>query len=120
MNTPASDKPCTDPAVWSTLCVLTTTVASAQEAAELARALVRQQAAACVQVEAITSHYVWEGELHATPEWRLVCKTLPDALERLQALLRASHSYSVPQITVRTEHCLPDYAHWLRAQVLAA
>src|SRR5256885_12077796 len=67
---------------WSTLCVVATTVPSAEEAAHLARSLVQQQAAACVQVEPITSHYVWEGEMHATPEWRLVCKTLPDVLER--------------------------------------
>lgn len=102
---------------WSTLCVVATTVPSAEEAAELARSLVRQQAAACVQVEAITSHYVWEGELHATPEWRLVCKTLPDVLQRLTGLLRALHSYSVPQITMRTERCQADYGDWLRAQV---
>ena len=90
---------------------------SAEEAAHLARSLVQQQAAACVQVEAITSHYVWEGEMHATPEWRLVCKTLPDVLERLARLLRAGHSYSVPQITMRTERCMADYAQWLRSQV---
>lgn len=105
------------PSPWSTLCVVATTVPSAEEAAELARSLVRQQAAACVQVEAITSHYVWEGELQATPEWRLVCKTLPDGLQRLADLLRAQHSYSVPQITMRTERCQADYADWLRAQV---
>lgn len=102
---------------WSTLCVVATTVPSAEEAGHLARSLVQQQAAACVQVEPITSHYVWEGEMHATPEWRLVCKTLPDVLERLTRLLRAGHSYSVPQITMRTERCMADYAQWLRSQV---
>lgn len=106
-------------APWSTLCVVATTVPSAEEAAGLARSLVQQQAAACVQVEAITSHYVWEGELHATPEWRLVCKTLPDVLGRLAGLIRAGHSYSVPQITMRTERCMTDYAQWLRSQVSA-
>lgn len=35
---------------WSTLCVVATTVPSAEEAAHLARSLVQQQAAACVQV----------------------------------------------------------------------
>ncbi|MDR0226168.1 MAG: divalent-cation tolerance protein CutA [Burkholderiaceae bacterium] len=102
---------------WSTLCVVATTVPSAEQAAALARSLVLEQVAACVQVEPITSHYAWEGELHATPEWRLVCKTLPDVLQRLTDVLRARHSYSVPQITMRTERCLADYAAWLRAQV---
>ena len=104
---------------WSTLCVVATTVPSAEEAAHLARSLVQQQAAACVQVEAITSHYVWEGELHATPEWRLVCKTLPEVLTRLTGLLRKQHGYEVPQITMRTELCLSDYGKWLKQQLQA-
>src|SRR5256885_12169391 len=70
-----------------------------------------------VQTCALPIYYVWEGEMHATPEWRLVCKTLPDVLERLARLLRAGHSYSVPQITMRTERCMADYAQWLRSQV---
>jgi len=40
-----------------------------------------------------------------------------DVLERLARLLRAGHSYSVPQITMRTERCMADYAQWLRSQV---
>ena len=97
--------------------VATTTVDSPEAAQRLAQAAVQARLAACVQVEAITSHYVWDGEMHATPEWRLVCKTLPDVLERLARLLRAEHSYSVPQITMRTERCMADYAQWLRSQV---
>ena len=99
------------------IAVVTTTVGDAAAAHRLARGAVQARLAACVQVEAITSHYVWDGEMHATPEWRLVCKTLPDVLERLARLLRAGHSYSVPQITMRTERCMADYAQWLRSQV---
>ena len=102
---------------WATLCVVATTVASAEEAEDLARALVAGRAAACVQCERIVSYYEWDGVLQTTPEWRLVCKTLPGALNRLTALLREHHSYEVPQITMRTERCLPDYAQWLQAQV---
>ena len=50
-------------------------------------------------------------------EWRLICKTLPEALPRLTALLRSHHSYEVPQITMRTERCLNDYAKWIKQQV---
>ncbi|MEX8191515.1 divalent-cation tolerance protein CutA [Comamonas guangdongensis] len=104
---------------WATLCVVTTTVAHAAEAEDLARALVTAQVAACVQTERITSYYEWDGVLQATPEWRLVCKTLPDVLPRLTQLLREQHSYEVPQISVSTERCLADYAQWLKKQVHA-
>ena len=104
---------------WMTLCVVTTTVAHAAEADDLARALVAAKVAACVQTESITSYYEWDGVLKATPEWRLVCKTLPEALQRLTKLMRDQHSYEVPQITMRTERCLSDYAKWLKQQVQA-
>lgn len=104
---------------WATLCVVATTVASAEEAEDMARALVAAKAAACVQCERIVSYYEWDGVLQSTPEWRLICKTLPEVLNRLTALIREHHSYEVPQITMRTERCLPNYAQWLHAQVRA-
>ena len=42
---------------------------------------------------------------------------LVEALARLTQLLRSHHSYEVPQITMRTERCLNDYAKWLKQQV---
>ena len=91
----------------------------AAQADDLARVLVAAKVAACVQSESITSYYEWDGVLQTTPEWRLVCKTLPDALPRLTELLRKQHGYEVPQITMRTERCLGDYAQWLKQQVHA-
>lgn len=104
---------------WWTLCVVATTVDSETAARELARLLVLEQVAACVQVQAVTSHYVWEGQLKESSEWRLVCKTLPDVLGRLSTVLRSNHPYEVAQITMRTERCLGDYADWLKKQVRA-
>ena len=102
---------------WATLCVVTTTVGHSAEAEDMARALVAAKAAACVQTERITSYYEWDGVLQTAPEWRLICKTQPEALPRLTQLLRSHHSYEVPQITMRTERCLNDYAKWLKQQV---
>lgn len=105
---------------WATLCVVSTTVGHSADAEDMARALVAAKAAACVQTERITSYYEWDGVLESTPEWRLICKTLPEVLPRLTQLLRSHHSYEVPQITMRTELCLNDYAKWLRQQVSVA
>ena len=57
---------------------LSTTVGSEDDALRLARLLVAQRLAACVQVEAIhRSVYRWEGEVAEEPEWRLTAKTVP-------------------------------------------
>ena len=99
---------------WTTVCVVTTTVASAQDARRLSLSLVQSRHAACAQTEAITSHYAWQQAVKEDSEWRVVFKTLPDALPRFVQRLRAEHPYEVPQLLVRTEQCLSDYAQWMR------
>ncbi len=42
--------------------VVQTTVATAEDAAALARHLVQKRVAACVQVWPVTSTYTWKGE----------------------------------------------------------
>lgn len=102
---------------WITIAILTTTVASVQEAQQLARSMVQARLAACAQVEPVTSHYHWQDAVQEAPEWRIAFKTLPDALVPLEQRLRAEHPYQVPQMLVRTECCLEDYAQWVRASV---
>ena len=102
---------------WCTLCVVSTTVGSETAATQLARLLVTEKVAGCVQVQAITSHFIWQDQVQESAEWRLICKTLPDVLARLSGLLRSHHDYEVPQITMRTERCLQDYSDWLKQQV---
>lgn len=97
-------------------CVVLTTTASADEAATLARLLVEQQWAACVQRYPITSTYWWDGAVQEETETLLLIKTERSRYEGVEAFIRAHHSYSVPEIL-----CLPvtagaaDYLDWLRA-----
>ncbi len=99
------------------IAVVTTTVASADDARRLASGAVQARLAACVQVETIASHYVWQGAQHEDAEWRLVCKTLPAAAGALRDWLRAQHPYQVPQLLTCTEQAEADYAQWLAQQV---
>ncbi|MET1115739.1 MAG: divalent-cation tolerance protein CutA [Comamonas sp.] len=99
---------------WVALCVVTTTVASAEDARQLAITMLQARLAACVQTEPITSHYFWQQALREENEWRVVFKTLPDTLPQLMQRLRAAHPYEVPQLLVRTEQCLGDYTQWVR------
>ncbi|HET6633623.1 MAG TPA: divalent-cation tolerance protein CutA [Streptomyces sp.] len=76
-----------------------TTVDSAEEAERLARGLVEQRLAACVQVGGpVTSYYRWEGAVQADREWQLLCKTRADRYPALEAHLRREHPYDVPEI----------------------
>lgn len=99
-----------------TLSAVTTTVGTAEDARRLAQAVLAQRLAACVQIEAISSHYRWEGALHEDGEWRLVCKTVPQAVDGLFALLQAQHPYTLPQLVVQPLQASAAYADWVRQE----
>ena len=98
------------------LSAVTTTVGTAEDARRLAQAVLAQRLAACVQIEAISSHYRWQGALHEDAEWHLVCKTVPQAVDGLCALLQAQHPYTLPQLVVQPLQASAAYADWVRQE----
>lgn len=99
---------------------VTTTVGTVEDAKRLARAVVEQRLAACVQVEPITaSFYRWEGQLCEEPEVRLAIKTLPRVKDALERLFAQAHPYELPQFLCTTEQGSAAYADWVRGEVAA-
>jgi periplasmic divalent cation tolerance protein len=97
---------------------VTTTVASRADAQALARRILEQRLAACVQVEeGLQSFYRWEGRLCEEPEVRLTIKTLPECAQALQALFAQVHPYELPQFLALTMRASPAYAEWARGEV---
>jgi periplasmic divalent cation tolerance protein len=106
------------PSIPRSILSVTTTVASAEDARQLAEALVEHRLAACVQVESgLVSHYRWEGTDCAEPEWRLTIKTLPDCLVALEAFLAQHHPYDLPQLLSQPMTASPRYADWIASLV---
>jgi periplasmic divalent cation tolerance protein len=94
--------------------ILVTTIDSAEKARALARAVLAERLAACVQVTAIASHYVWKGETCEADEYQLQMKHRAEDSTELAALVRRLHSYETPEIlridAIETD---PDYAVWV-------
>lgn len=75
------------------------TCGSEEEAKRIARALVEQRLAACVNVVSpVRSVYRWKGAIEEAEEWLLLIKTRRDLFEKLEERLRALHSYDTPEI----------------------
>ena len=102
---------------FESIAIITTTVGEEADANRLAQAAVQAGLAACVQTESMSSHYIWQGQLECSGEWRLVLKTVPAVVPDLLEWLQAQHPYDVPQLLVRTEQANPAYAAWVAAQV---
>ena len=75
-----------------------TTVATDQQAGELARSIVSAGLAACVQIQSLRSVYKWKGEVRTEPEWLLLIKTTNDRYASLEQHIKAHHSYETPEI----------------------
>ncbi|HVF46417.1 MAG TPA: divalent-cation tolerance protein CutA [Pyrinomonadaceae bacterium] len=95
--------------------IVFTTVPNAEEAESLAEAIVRARLAACVQiVPQMISFYEWEGNLEKQPEILLIIKTAPDRYDKLEAFIKANHSYSVPEVTaVDAARASAEYLSWM-------
>ncbi len=96
-----------------------TTVAADTDALALARTLVEEGLAACVNVGApMTSVYRWKGSLEEDREQPLVIKTTGDRLAALETRLRALHPYELPEFLVLSASGgSTAYLNWIRESV---
>jgi periplasmic divalent cation tolerance protein len=86
----------------------------------LARALVEERLAACVNLLPVESIYQWQGQVEEGAELLLVIKTRRALLDPLSARVRALHPYSVPEvIALPIEAGWPPYLQWIAAETQA-
>jgi periplasmic divalent cation tolerance protein len=96
-----------------------TTCACQETARELARKLVDERLAACVQITGpIESVFRWEGQVRLDQEWLCTIKSLHALAERLIEFISAHHPYDVPEILIQPVLlCSASYASWVRTEV---
>ena len=99
--------------------VVLVTAGSPDEGDRLARELVEERLAACVnRVKAVQSIYRWQGKIECSEEELLIVKTRRDLFERLKEKIQQLHSYAVPEIVA-----LPilagseSYLRWLEEEL---
>jgi len=102
--------------------VVFVTAGSAAEAERIARALVEEELAACVNLlSPIRSIYRWEGKVEQSDEVLLVAKTTAESFERLRARVVELHSYECPEVvgwSIEKGH--EPYLRWIEASVRPA
>ena len=79
--------------------VVLSTAANEEEAERIARRLVEEKLAACVNVvPGVQSFYRWEGKIERQSEILLIAKTTTTKFADLEREVRALHSYETPEI----------------------
>jgi len=100
--------------------VVLVTCGSASEARRIARALVEERLAACVNVvrTPVESVYRWKGRIEAAREFLLLVKTARRRFAALEREIRRLHSYEVPEIiALPVERGSRDYLAWVTESV---
>jgi len=95
--------------------IVLTTIGSAEQAQVIARTLVDERLAACVNLlPDMTSVYRWEGAVQEDRERQLVIKTTRGRLDALRERLHELHTYDVPEFLVLSvENGSSAYLHWM-------
>ena len=88
---------------------------SEEQAVGIARALVEQRLAACVNlVPGARSIYRWKGQVEDAPEWLLIIKSRRDLMDQLRAAVGKIHSYEVPElVAIPVVDGSESYLAWL-------
>jgi periplasmic divalent cation tolerance protein len=97
------------------LVIVLTTMPDDGRADELARTLVDERLAACVNVHGpMMSTYRWKESVERDAERQLVIKTTRDRIAALEARLRLLHPYELPEfVVIGVEGGSDKYLRWI-------
>ena len=96
------------------------TVGDEKTASLIAKGLVEEKLAACVNVVGnVTSFYRWQGKVEKSAEFLLIIKTRKNLLEDVEQFVRHKHTYTVPEILfLNIAEGNKEYLDWLGANTL--
>jgi len=100
--------------------LILSTAPSPEAARRIARCLVEEKLAACVQmIPGMQSFYIWKGQLCDEPEFLLLIKSRADLFDRVADRVRSLHSYEVPEIvSLRIAEGSKEYLAWMETSLV--
>ena len=99
--------------------LMISTAGSAKEARKIARNLVQDKLAACVNViPGVESFFCWKGRLCQEKEVLILAKTVNNRVEKIIDKIQEMHSYEVPEIIfLRVERGEKNYLKWMESVI---
>ena len=98
--------------------LILTTVPVGERGEQIAKALVEERLAACVNLLApMISFYRWKGTVERDTEQQLVIKTTRDRVDAVRLRVAALHSYELPEFVVLpVSDGSTGYLDWVRTE----
>jgi len=95
--------------------VIFVTAGSEDQAVAIARALVGERLAACVNIVGpVRSIYRWRDSVEDDPEYLLIIKTRALLYMKVETRVRELHTYEVPEVlALNADRGSPPYIQWM-------
>ncbi|MGF3499466.1 MAG: divalent-cation tolerance protein CutA [Candidatus Methanosuratincola sp.] len=95
------------------------TVGELRQAEEIARRLVEERLAACVNIlPSVRSVYRWKDRVEESTELMLIVKTEQRIFEKMKRRVLELHSYELPEIiAINISEGLESYLDWISSNV---
>jgi len=94
--------------------VVLSTFADKDSAKKIAKLLVEQRLASCVQIFPIESIYFWKEEIYDECEIMLFIKSKTTMFDKIATTIKTHHPYEVPEIVqIPISGGLPEYLRWI-------
>ena len=91
--------------------------ASAENAKVIARTLVDEHLAACINMAEVRSFYYWQGEFSDDFEVLMIIKTMESKKTVVMNRMRELHTYALPEmIVIPVTGGFPPYLAWVEAE----
>ena len=100
--------------------IIYSTTSSVEEARKIARIIVEEKLAACVNIiPKIESIYRWQGKIEEDNESILLAKTIDKNVDQVIQRIKENHSYDVPDIVaIPITHGFKEYLDWVEDETI--
>ena len=99
--------------------MMVTTCADMENAKGIAKTLIANRLAACVQMLPVESVYFWHGRICDENEIVLFIKTKSALFAKIAEAIKQNHPYKIPEIIqLPITDGLPDYLSWIGGYVV--
>lgn len=95
-------------------CIILTTTNAQNIVEQITSTLIKENLAACVQVDNVVSHFKWQDKISSEPEFRIVIKAKSANYDKIEKIIISLHNYDIPQIIkLDIQDGLPAYLNWI-------
>ena len=96
------------------LAIVQTTCEDINEAKKIAKILLDEKLAACIQISDVQSLYIWKDKLCNDNEKLLSIKTKKKNFKKIQRKIKENHSYDLPEIiSIEIEDASKEYKKFI-------